>query len=80
MLTAIVLICAITDTATIVECDRVSARDVLIVPGNFVSDAACLFGGQAYLATGALGSFDRSRYAAKVVCRGRRLASTKSPS
>ncbi len=79
MLTAIVLVCAITDTITLAECDRISARDVMTVPGSFVSNAACFFGGQAYLATNALGAFDRSRYAAKVVCSRRHLASSKNP-
>lgn len=80
MLTAIVLICAITDTSTVADCDRASARDVLVVPSNFVSDAACFFGGQAYLANSELGNFDRSRYAAKVVCRSMNVALVKSPS
>ena len=79
MLTAIVLVCAITDTVTLAACDRILARDVMVVPGSFVSNAACFLGGQAYLATGTLGAFDRSRYAAKVICRRMHLASSKNP-
>ncbi len=68
MLTAIVLVCSLSLTPDLRECDQNSARDVLRVPMEFASPATCFMQGQAYLAGTEIGRTLADDERVKVTC------------
>ena len=68
MLTALVLVCSLALTPDLRECDQTNARDVLRVPEEFASPAACFMHGQAYLASIELGRELAADERVKVSC------------
>jgi hypothetical protein len=55
MLTAMVLICAISGPMDLAHCNRDTALDVILVPDSFANPVTCFLHGQAYVAQ-AMGS------------------------
>ena len=68
MLTAIVLVCSLSLTPDLRECDQSSARDVMRVPMEFASPATCFMEGQAYLAGTEIGRSLADDERVKVTC------------
>jgi hypothetical protein len=68
MLTALVLVCSITTTPDLRDCDASSARMVMRVPEAYASPAACAMQGQAYIAETAIGRNLAPDDQVKVVC------------
>ena len=68
MLTALVLVCSLTATPDLATCTAQNAIDVMRVPEQFASPAACAMRGQAYLAQTAIGDDLSSNEVVKVVC------------
>jgi hypothetical protein len=68
MLTALVLVCSLSVTPDLRECDQNSARDVLRVPMEFASPATCFMEGQAYLAGTEIGRSLAEDERVKVTC------------
>jgi hypothetical protein len=68
MLTALVLVCSLTATPDLSDCDQKNAIDVLRVAEEFASPAACLMHGQAYLAQTTMGRSLRETETVKIVC------------
>ena len=75
MLTALVLVCSLSVTPDLRECDQNSARDVLRVPMEFASPATCFMEGQAYLAGTEIGRSLAEDERVKVTC----APTTKTP-
>jgi hypothetical protein len=68
MLTALILICSTAVTPDLATCDRANAVDVMRVPFEFASPAACIMHGEAYLAETTLGEDLADNERVKVVC------------
>jgi len=68
MLTAMILICSLTNTPNIADCSRTNALDVLWAPETFSNPATCLMHGQAYVAGTAVGRDLGDNERVKVVC------------
>jgi hypothetical protein len=68
MLTALVLVCSITATPELRDCDRRNAVHVMQVPAEFGNPVTCLLHGQAYLAGTTIGEHLAPNERAKVVC------------
>jgi hypothetical protein len=68
MLTALVLVCSLTVTADIRQCDQTNAVDVLRVPDLFAHPAVCGLQGQAFLAQTTMGRRLRADEVTKVIC------------
>lgn len=64
MLTALILICA----ASVSDCTRDNAADVLRVPGEFALPVPCFLRGQAYLAETSIGQDLRPGDRVKIIC------------
>jgi len=60
MLTAMILICSLTNTPSLSDCSQHNARDVLWVPETFNNPVTCFMHGQAYIAGTSLGRNLRS--------------------
>ena len=76
MLTALVLICSITDTPDLRACTRDTAVHVLLVPAEFGNPATCFMHGQAYLAETTIGQELAENERVKIVCVQSRSVST----
>jgi hypothetical protein len=75
MLTALVLVCSLAATPDLRACDETNAVDVMRVPDEYGSPAACFMEGQAYIAQTALGRGFGDDDRLKVVCTpSKRLA------
>jgi hypothetical protein len=74
MLTAMILICSLTNTPNIEDCSRTNAVDVMWVPEIFSNPMTCFMHGQAYLAGTALGRDLGADERVKVVCTQRQAA------
>lgn len=68
MLTALVLICSITNTPDLAACTRDTAVNVMLVPAEFGNPATCLMHGQAYLAETSIGRELGENERIKIVC------------
>jgi hypothetical protein len=68
MLTALVLVCSLTVTHDLRECDQSNAVDVLILPEDSGNPATCFMHGQAYLAQTEIGQQLTEDERVKVVC------------
>jgi len=74
MLTAMILICSLTNTPSLSDCSQHNARDVLWVPETFNNPVTCFMHGQAYIAGTSLGRNLRSDERIRILCRPRRAA------
>jgi hypothetical protein len=72
MLTAIVLVCAMSAVPDPAHCQRKNASQVIVLSERYVSPIACLMHGQAYVAGTALG-IDFSKEHIRIICRPRKL-------
>ena len=68
MLTALVLVCSISLTADLRDCDASNARIVMRVPEAYTNPVTCAMHGQAYLAETAVGRAISQDDRVKVVC------------
>ena len=68
MLTALILICSLTNTPDIRDCSRSNAIDVMYVPESFGNPATCFMHGQAYAASTEFGRNLSDNEQVKVVC------------
>ena len=68
MLTALVLICSITATPNLADCNRGNASAVMRVPADFGNPATCFMHGQAYLANTTIGQDMAETERVKLVC------------
>jgi hypothetical protein len=68
MLTALVLVCSLAATPDLRQCSERNAVDVLRVPDEYGSPAACFMHGQAFLAQTELGRQLAPDESFKVVC------------
>ena len=68
MLTALVLVCSITTTPDLRDCDASNARTVMRVPEAYASPAACAMQGQGYIAETAIGQNLGPNDRVRVVC------------
>lgn len=74
MLTALVLICSLTTTPNIRDCNRNNAIDVMWVPETFGNPITCYMHGQAYVAGTSLGRSLTANEHIKVMCLRRKRA------
>jgi hypothetical protein len=72
MLTAIVLVCALSAVPDPADCNRQNASQVIVLSDTYVSPVTCLMHGQAYVAETALG-IDFSKEHIRIICRPRKL-------
>ena len=68
MLTALVLICSITNTPDLSACTRDTAVQVMLVPAEFGNPATCFMHGQAYLAETSIGRDIAENERVKIMC------------
>jgi hypothetical protein len=68
MLTALILICSLTNTPDIRDCSRTNAIDVMVMPVSSANPATCFMHGQAYLASTDMGRNLGENERVKVVC------------
>jgi hypothetical protein len=68
MLTALVLVCSLAATPDLRSCDETNAVDVMRVPDQYGSPAACFMEGQAYIAQTTIGRSLAADDRLKVVC------------
>jgi len=68
MLTAIILVCSVTITPELSNCNRTNALQVLKLPEETANPFTCLMHGQAYLAGTAIGRELRENERVKVMC------------
>jgi hypothetical protein len=68
MLTALVLICSVTATPDLRDCNRVNATAVMRVPAEFGTPATCFMHGQAYLAETSIGQELGADDHVKIIC------------
>ena len=68
MLTALVLVCSLTQTPDLRACDRSNAVHVLQVPEEFAMPAMCAMRGQAFLAETSIGQELANDERVKIVC------------
>lgn len=68
MLTALILICSLTNTPDLRDCSRNNALDVMVMPVSSANPATCFMHGQAYLASIDMGRNLRENESVKVVC------------
>jgi hypothetical protein len=68
MLTALILICAVTVAAEFAQCTRQNARTVTRVPGEFGSPTTCFLHAQAYLAETSFGQELDPNDRIKIIC------------
>ena len=68
MLTALVLICSITNTPDLTACTRDTAVQVMLVPTEFGNPATCFMHGQAYLAETSIGRDIAENERIKIMC------------
>ena len=74
MLTAMILICSLTDTPDITYCTRANAVHVLWVPEMFSNPATCFMHGQAYVAGTTVGRELTTHERIKVICLHKQAA------
>src|SRR5262252_735558 len=74
MLTAMILICSLTNTPNIADCSRTNALDVLWVPELFSNPVTCFMHGQAYAAGSSVGRDLTENERVKVVCLRKQAA------
>ena len=68
MLTALILICSLSNTPDLAACNQSNAVDSMYAPEEFGSPVTCLMHGQAYLAQTELGRDIAANERVKVVC------------
>jgi hypothetical protein len=68
MLTALVLVCSLTLTPDIADCNHKNALDIMRVPDEFANPVTCFMQGQAYLAETAIGRRLTKDHAVKIIC------------
>jgi len=68
MLTALVLICSMSVTPDIRDCNRNNAVDVMRVPAEYASPVTCFIRGQAFLAETSLAQDLGETNRIKIVC------------
>jgi hypothetical protein len=68
MLTALILICSITTTPDVEECNAENARAVMRLNEPFASPVTCAMHGQAYVAETAIGQSLHETDRIKIVC------------
>ena len=68
MLTALVLVCSLTTTPDLRECNRDNAVHVFQVPEEFALPSMCAMRGQAYVAGTTIGQELMSSESVKVMC------------
>ena len=68
MLTALVLICSVSITPDIHDCNRKNAADVMRVPAEYASPVSCFLRGQAFLAETSLAQDLGETNRVKIVC------------
>ena len=68
VLTALILICSITATPALRDCDARNARVAMRTPEAYASPVTCALHGQAYLAETAIGRHLNTEDWVKVVC------------
>jgi hypothetical protein len=71
MVTALILVCSLSSTPDLADCNRSTALHVLRLPAEFASPVACLMHGQAYLAQTAIGESLAKTERVKVLCAPR---------
>lgn len=80
MLTAMILICSLTNTTNLSDCSQNNARAVLWVPETFNNPVTCFLHGQAYIAGTAFGRDLRSGERIRILCRPRGAAALPNES
>ena len=68
MLTALVLVCSLSLTPDLADCNHKNALDVMRVPEAFANPVMCYVQGQAYLAETAIGRRLTKEHAVKIIC------------
>ena len=68
MLTALILVCSVTVTPDLRDCDAANARIVMRTPEAYANPVTCAMHGQAYLAETAVGRALAADDRLKVVC------------
>lgn len=68
MLTALILICSLSNTPDLRDCSRTNALDVMVMPVSSANPATCFMHGQAYLASTDMGRNLGENERVKVVC------------
>jgi hypothetical protein len=66
--TALVLICSVTTTTDLQNCNRSNATTVLRMPAEFGNPATCFMHGQAYIAQTSIGQELADNERVKVFC------------
>jgi hypothetical protein len=79
MLTALVLICSISVTPDLRDCNRENALDVMRVPTEFSSPATCFLHGQAFLAETSLAQDLRDTDRIKIACARTQSLASRMP-
>lgn len=74
MLTAMILICSLTNTPNLADCSRNNAVDVVWVPETFTNPVTCYMHGQAYIAGTAIGRNLTSDERVRVMCLRKQAA------
>jgi hypothetical protein len=74
VLTALILICSITNTPDIAACNQSNAVDTMRVPEEFGNPLTCFMHGQAFLAQMELGRDMTADERVKVVCERKATA------
>ena len=73
MLTALILICSVMNTADLQDCTRDNANTVMRVPMEFGNPATCFMQAQAYLAESPVGHELDASERVKVICVRREI-------
>jgi len=68
MLTALVLVCSLSLTPDLADCNHKNALDVMRVPAEFASPVTCFMESQTYLAETAIGRRLTKDHAVKIIC------------
>ena len=68
MLTALILICSVTATPDLEDCNRSNAPTVMRLPAEFGNPATCFMHAQAYLAGTSIGREVEADERIKVLC------------
>ena len=79
MLTALILICSLTNTPNLADCSRTNARDVVWVPETFNNPITCFMHGQAYVAGTEFGRHLSDDERVRILCLHKRAAQNVVP-